>query len=868
MGFQGFGSFPGFDRSSIPSLAGGVQQPYCSPVLLPGTVAGIETLTVSGVFAGRYTIERELGRGGTAFVYLARDQRHGTPVAIKVLRLDVSQTIGAERFLKEIRLSAGLHHPHIMPVLDSGDHEGQLYFVLPHAEGGTLRNRLVAEKQLPLPEVLAITRTLATALDHAHAKGIIHRDVKPENVLFTSGHACLADFGIARGLLPGTGESMTSEGLVRGTPAYMSPEQAGGDEVLDGRSDLYALGCVVYEMLSGMRPFEAPTAASLMAMRLTETPRSVRIYRPSLPSALDAVLSRALAVTPADRFQSGAEFAQALEAAAEAAETTERPRAAIAGKRRAIGALSLALTAAAAAAVLFLSRDAGDAAAIPEGDPRRVAVMYLDNLTPDAMPTHVADGITEDIIDQLGNVRVLHVTSTYGVRQFRGRNVGVDSIRQALKVGTIITGSIGRAGDSVRLNIRLVDGASSQQLATIPSLVVPWSDVSVLGSKLAERIAFTLRQRIGDRVALTQNRATTKSALAWATTQQASAVLRRALQTYSVPLLIEADTLYARAARIDPAWELPWIRRGPIALTLGILPSSPAPPGLDSVQFAAMRRADRSAAWYRYAIALADSAVQRNARSARALELRGEARYRQSLGHPDGDSLRARAERDLRSALEIRPDAAGAWTSLTYLLIAEQRYAEAADAARRGYDADPYFERRNALNGAFFSSLYARQFDDARRWCRIAKDHYADDPRFAECELTILGWTGRTSDDLAAAARLAASIERGDTAGYLVDTRAYRRLMVAAVAARAGARDSALRVLAALRAQRGDTIRQNTAMGESYVWLLLSNRDSAVAILDRFLKDTPEMRRGISRHPWFEPLHTDARFAALVSAAK
>lgn len=832
-------------------------------------VAASDALTITGTFAGRYTIERELGRGGTAFVYLARDQRHGTPVAIKLLRADISETIGADRFLKEIRISAGLHHPHILPVLDSGEDEGRLFFVLPHAEGGTLRSRLAAEKQLPVAEVISITRTVAVALDHAHAKGLVHRDVKPENILFTSGQACLADFGIARALEHPVSESTTSAGIIRGTPAYMSPEQASGETALDGRSDLYSLACVTYEMLSGMQPFIGPTPQTVIAMRYTETPRSIRIFRPSLAPGIDAVLQRAMSVSPADRFQTGAEFATALDRATRQSDDAHgKPSfGGLRWKLAAAGAVVAGL--AFALSVVIGSPDTADATSgIPEGDPRRVAVMYLEDLTPSTLPTHVADGITEDLIDQLGDVRALQVTSPYGVRPFRAGSIGIDSIRRALKVGTIVTGSIARAGDSVRLNVRLVDAATSQQLATIPSIVVPLTEVFALGNDLAERVAFTLRQRIGDRVALRENRAATRSAAAWELTQRASGLVHRSLQTFSVPLMVEADSLYRRAANADRAWELPWIKRGAIGLTLGIRGAVP-PPGMDSLRFAAMDRASRSEVWYARTISLADSALKRAPQSAQALAVRGEARYRMSLVRPNVDSNPALAEADLRAALELRPAGAAAWATLASLLLAQQRYPEAAEAAKRGYDADPFFESRRVLSSAVFTALYAGNFTDARRWCGIAKEHYASDPRFVECELTLLGWSGQTNAELQTAERLLGEIERSDTLRLVEDTRSYRRLMVAAVAARAGLPDSARRILAAIRTGLpADTVVQHTALGEGYVRLLVSDRDSSLAILDRYLRIAPHMRTDVARHPWFATLRKDPRFAALVEAAK
>lgn len=268
---------------------------------------------LSAPVASRYAIERELGRGATSIVYLARDLAQSRMVAIKMLRPELAQSAGAEHFLREIRRTAQLQDPHIVPVLDFGEANGTLYYVLPVMEGGTLRDRLRREQQLPLKEVVAIGRTIATALGVAHAKGLVHRDVKPENILFTSGEACLADFGIARALAPVSGESTTSTGVVRGTPAYMSPEQASGEREYDGRSDIYSLACVLYEAIAGVAAFVG-TSQSVVAQRLVHMPRALNVYRPTAAPELQQVLERALAIAPADRYQTAGEFADALAA--------------------------------------------------------------------------------------------------------------------------------------------------------------------------------------------------------------------------------------------------------------------------------------------------------------------------------------------------------------------------------------------------------------------------------------------------------------------------------------------------------------------------------------------------------------------------
>jgi serine/threonine protein kinase len=259
--------------------------------------------------AGRYTIERELGRGGMATVYLARDERLHRQVAIKVLEPVVASELGTERFLREIEIAARLQHPHIVSLHDCGEAAGLLYYVMPFVDGMSLRERLAREPQLPLDVALAIARDVAAALDYAHAHGVVHRDIKPANILLESGDAVIADFGVARAIEAAGSEQLTRSGIAVGTTTYMSPEQAAGEMTIDGRSDVYSLGCVVYEMLAGEPPFTGPNVA---ARRQFETPRPLRITRRTVPQATDKAIQRALATAPADRFATAGEFARAL----------------------------------------------------------------------------------------------------------------------------------------------------------------------------------------------------------------------------------------------------------------------------------------------------------------------------------------------------------------------------------------------------------------------------------------------------------------------------------------------------------------------------------------------------------------------------
>jgi serine/threonine protein kinase/tetratricopeptide (TPR) repeat protein len=268
------------------------------------------------LFAGRFTIDREIGRGATAIVFLARDaQRGGEPVALKVLRSELVESSVAANFIREVRRQSLLDDERIVPVLDTGDQDGQHYIVLPYMEGGSLRELLNREKQLPIREAVAIASTIAAALEHAHQARMIHRDVKPENILFSKGKAFLADFGIARAFEKALSDSTTSTGLVRGTAAYMSPEQASGARDFDGRSDVYSLGCVLYEMLAGVPAFIGPTQEAIVAQRFSHPPRDIIVYRPTLPAALETIVRKALAFSVADRFRSAGEMAEALAAA-------------------------------------------------------------------------------------------------------------------------------------------------------------------------------------------------------------------------------------------------------------------------------------------------------------------------------------------------------------------------------------------------------------------------------------------------------------------------------------------------------------------------------------------------------------------------
>src|SRR5256712_12406188 len=309
---------------------------------------------LQAALADRYALERELGHGGMATVYLARDLRHGRPVAIKVLRHEIAAALGPERFLREIELAARLNHPHILPLHDSGEASGLLYYVMPYVEGETLRNRLDRAGQLPLAEAVQITREVADALSYAHSYDVVHRDIKPENILLEAGHAVVSDFGIARAITAAAGGNLTETGIALGTPGYMSPEQGAASARVDERSDIYSLGCVLYEMLAGEPPYTGPSAESIVRQHPAAAPPRVSAMRAAVPPAIEQAVVRAPAKTPADRFATAAEFVEALAAPAQRVRDTGRRTSRLAARA------GLAATLLAAAAGLFvLSRPHG-----------------------------------------------------------------------------------------------------------------------------------------------------------------------------------------------------------------------------------------------------------------------------------------------------------------------------------------------------------------------------------------------------------------------------------------------------------------------------------------------------------------------------
>jgi eukaryotic-like serine/threonine-protein kinase len=385
---------------------------------------------LSTAIAARYKLQRELGQGGMAKVYLAQDLKYQRAVAVKVLLPELAESVGAARFLQEIQIAARLHHPHILPLYDSDEVEGFLYYVMPYMEGESLRERLARERQLPVGDALQIAREVADALSYAHKAGVVHRDIKPGNILLESGHAIVADFGIARAVGVASAPSVTAAHHVIGTPAYMSPEQTEGSEYLDGRSDIYSLGCVLFEMLVGEPPYNASTLEGVIARRLSSPIPSPRAFRELVPEAIDTVVKKALARLPADRFVSAAQFAEALATP-----------------------VTAAIAAGAAQAMVQ------EASAV-----KSVAVLPFENMSTDPENEYFSDGITDDIIAQLSKISALRVISRTSSMQYKKTSKKMVTVAEELGVGAILEGSVRRAGPRARIVVHLVDPKTEKHL--------------------------------------------------------------------------------------------------------------------------------------------------------------------------------------------------------------------------------------------------------------------------------------------------------------------------------------------------------------------------------------------------------------------
>ncbi|MGK2936079.1 MAG: protein kinase domain-containing protein [Gemmatimonadaceae bacterium] len=414
--------------------------------------------------ADRYSLERELGRGGMATVFLGQDVKHDRVVALKVLHPELAAALGPDRFLREIKLAARLNHPNILPLFDSGEASGWLYYVMPYVEGESLRQRLDREKKLAFPEAAQLVSAIGSALDYAHRQNIVHRDIKPENVMLHEGVPMVMDFGIAKAVSAAGGDTLlTQTGMMVGTPAYVSPEQAAGEREIDGRSDQYSLACMMYEMLSGNRPFTGPTAQAVLAKRFTESAPTLKSASVRVAEHVEKAVARALAKEPTERFDTVISFVQAV-----APETRRGNEAGPTGGAE-------------------LSKST-----------KSIAVLPFTNMSADAENEYFTDGIAEEIISALSKIQALHVASRTSSFAFKGKTEDIRDIGRKLEVGTVLEGSVRKSGNKLRISAQLISVADGYQL---------WSerydremeDVFAIQDDIAQNIAKALRLVLTDR---------------------------------------------------------------------------------------------------------------------------------------------------------------------------------------------------------------------------------------------------------------------------------------------------------------------------------------------------------------------------------
>jgi tetratricopeptide (TPR) repeat protein len=438
---------------------------------------------LSSALGDRYAIEREVGRGGMAVVFLATDQKHGRKVAIKVLHPELSATVGADRFLREIEIVAGLNHPHILALHDSGEADGLLYFVMPYVEGESLRDRLERERHLPVYEALEIAEQVAAAVDHAHSRGVIHRDIKPANIMLSEAGALVTDFGVAKAIAAAGETRLTQAGMTAGTPNYMSPEQAGGGEI-DARSDIYSLGCVLYEMLGGEPPLTGPTAQAILARRLTETATPLPVLRDTVPAGVDVVVQRALSKLPVDRYDSTAEFAEALEDAAEGRIDAPATRTGRRGVNRAVVAglvAGVVLMAAWGARVLFPP-------VAPELDPARVALLPLENRTGDPNLDYLGVDVAAALGDVIRREEAGDLAPATDVAEALELGGSLRDLAEATGAGRTLSGAFSRDGDDLRFRVTVTSTIDGVEVGTATA-AGPESALAETRRDLEEQVA-------------------------------------------------------------------------------------------------------------------------------------------------------------------------------------------------------------------------------------------------------------------------------------------------------------------------------------------------------------------------------------------
>jgi serine/threonine-protein kinase len=764
--------------------------------------------------AGWYTFYRELGRGATATVYLAHDRKYDRQVALKALKPELSAAVGTDRFLREITITARLHHPHILPLLDSGEAGGVLYYVLPYVEGESLRDRLRREKQLPLDDALRITREVADALSYAHAHGVLHRDIKPENILLAGGHALVLDFGIARAMTADGEQTLTGIGLTVGTPTYMSPEQAAGEREPDVRTDIYSLGCVAYEMLAGQPPFTGATPEAILARKSLEPVPKLRVVRDAVPERVEEAIVRALAKVPADRFASASDFASALERG----QQSLRPASPTIRRKHARRLL-------AAAAVILVASMAWWYGLMRPGPTRprmsSLAVLPFENLTGDPAQRYFVDAMHDAVIAELAQIRALTVISRQSVLLYRETQKPIPEIARELNVDAVVEGSVFRVGDTVRITVQVVQARPAERHLWAGSFQRDLRGILALNGQVARSLAEHVEVAVtpDELRRLERARPVDPSAYqawlhAWAAMSEVSAA--------------SADRCIAHAeeaAAIDSEYAAPHALAAFCRIWLAYVSPTPPQAVFPKVKAASQR------------------AIQIDPSLGAAYATLGGV-----LWLYDWDW--SGADRAFRRAIELSPSDGGPRWQYGFFLASMGRHEEALQQARRAELLNPGgpHERQNVAMVLYTAGRYDEAILQAQRTIELAPGF-----GFAYDRLAWAYEAKKMYREAISAREKAAALTGGDS---------YRRAFVARTYALAGRRSEALQILAELLRLRETTYVAPIAIAHIYIGL--GRLDEAVDWLEKAYDGRDGDIGLLKTVPAFDPVRSDGRFKRLM----
>jgi eukaryotic-like serine/threonine-protein kinase len=773
-----------------------------------------------GIFAERYEILEAVGRGGAAVVYRARDLKHDRDVAVKVLHPELTHSMSADRFAAEIGIAAKLTHPNILALYDSGDSDGCFYYVTPFIQGETLRDRLEREGKLPVREAVAIARAAASALECAHCRGIVHRDIKPENILLLGGQPLVADFGIARVLDRSVDDArLTATGLIVGTPAYMSPEQAAGESSVDHRSDIFSLGCILYEMITGEPPFQGATPRAVIASRFTGEAPEIR-GRSTVPHLLADVVASTLARSPDDRIQTAAELHALLDAIEPETATVSttlfgRTRRLPAFRRRArTRRLAVASVLVVVAAGAWLGRDVLPWRATAGAAPRvqTLAVLPLANHSGDVQQEFVADGLTDLIITDLSRLQDINVISRTSVMQYKMMRKTIREIARELNADMIVEGAITREGDRVLITAALIRGRDEHSL---------WRE-SYSGH--ADEILMLQRQ-VGTAVAREIGVRITASGTPLTVKPESQEHYLRGASFAAQWRLEEAMASFQRAVEIDPV-------------------NAPA--------YAALARVHYFRSMFGEVAPLeAFSQMRRAAAAALQQDPRlGEAHGLMALVNTHFDYDWAGAEEHFARALQYSPSNAQVHHDYAHFLLAMGRGPESVEASRRAVQLDPANPMLTSCLG--WHSLFDGRFDEALRHAAAAQMMM---PSF--WGQVVQGWaqTGMGDGD--------AAIESMREARFLAPELAFVRAALAHALARNGDIDEARALLAELLAEAGQAYV--SAYDIALVYAGIGEPDDAFEWLAKAIAERSMFVVHLTWDARLEPLRDDRRFAELVA---